>query len=146
MIQKFKLFEKNDEIKTEIIPQPKEEKEEKTQNIKHQEKPINKNQEKKEQLKESIKKYDDFIVEGEGGGAYVSNGSSYGMGNVVAPQTSSTPGDVAGSTEGSGDLPAYNMGTHFGFLDGKKKRKSKKVSKDKRHKGTNVVKHHIKQR
>ena len=58
------------------------------------------------------------------------------MGNIVAPQPSSTPGDVAGSQKGSGDLPAYDNGKYFG----KKPVKQKKASKKKRHEGTDSTK------
>jgi hypothetical protein len=53
-------------------------------------------------------------------------GSGNGMGAISAPQASSTPGDVAGSTRGSGDRPAYDLGKRFGFVGQRRKRKSRK--------------------
>jgi hypothetical protein len=65
-----------------------------------------------------------------GGVAYSTLSNTGGMGNVVAPQPSSTPGDVAGSTKGSGDLPAYDMGNSFETpLSIKKKFKIKRRKK-----------------
>lgn len=77
-----------------------------------------------------MKKFDEYIKENEGGGvANATLGNTGGMGNVVAPQPSSIPGDVAGSTPGSGDISAYDMGKHFGTNPFKKRKKSKKSKK-----------------
>jgi len=76
-----------------------------------------------------IKKFEDYKLfeDGEGGGtgvAYSSNGNSGGMGAIVAPIASSIPGDVAGSTRGSGDLPSYDTGKKF-EIPGRKNKKRK---------------------
>ena len=144
MIKKFKLYENEDvtkDIDSERIPEKKEKEIVK----KEIDKPAQQ-EEKKEVVKESITSFNDFLNEGDGGGstgsgdgggsAYATLGTSYGMGNVIAPQPSSTPGDVAGSQKGSGDLPAYDNGKYFG----KKPVKQKKTSKKKRHEGTDSTK------
>jgi len=151
MIKKFNMLFENEEttknIDSERIPEPEQKKVEKPTE-KKVEKPTEKKVEKptekpteKEIIKESVKNFKDFLNEGDGGGvAYATNGNSAGMGSIVAPQPSSRPGDVAGSTKGSGDLPAYDMGDHFGpaLSRGKKKKKKKKMSsKNERHQGTN---------
>jgi len=144
MIKTYNMLFENDnkQTETERVPEPskKETKEFKT------EKPSENNSEKEEkevkEITESVVLYDDFIIEGDGGVAYATAGSSAGMGAIVAPQPSSIPGDVAGSTIGSGDRAAYDMGTHFGFNKNdnpfkkkKKKKKSKKSAKS-RHMST----------
>jgi hypothetical protein len=74
-----------------------------------------------------IKKFNEYIKESEGGGVAVSTlSNTNGMGNVVAPQPSSSPGDVSGSISGSGDIPAYDMGNKFDFPFKSKKKKGKK--------------------
>jgi len=75
-----------------------------------------------------IKRYNDFI--NEEGMAMATAGNTGGMGAVVTPQPSSTPGDVAGSIKGSGDLPAGSS-THQVSKDEKKKKKDKPKSKRK---------------
>ena len=59
-----------------------------------------------------IKKFDNFKLneEDEGGGCAISNGGN-GMGAIVSAQPSSTPGSVAGSTIGSGDIGS-TLGTY----------------------------------
>lgn len=47
-----------------------------------------------------MKKFEEFIIED----ATATMGNTGGMGAVVAAQPSGTPGDVAGSTAGSGDI------------------------------------------
>jgi hypothetical protein len=90
-----------------------------------------------------IKKFTDYKLfeDGEGGGvASATLGNTGGMGAIVAPIASSIPGDVAGSTRGSGDLPAYDMGDHFGTMPYKRKKKKKKqknTSKESRYSGNN---------
>lgn len=64
-----------------------------------------------------------------GGGVAFSTLNSNGMGNIVAPQPSSIPGYVGGSTIGSGDLPAYNTGKKFNSVEGPKRGKKGKKSK-----------------
>lgn len=83
-----------------------------------------------------IKRFNEYIKENDGGGvAMATLGNTGGMGAVVAPQPSSSPGDVAGSTKGSGDLPAYDMGKKFDFpFKSKKKSKKKKGKKTKQSK------------
>ncbi len=83
-----------------------------------------------------IVKYKNFILNEEqdgsgsgdiaGGVAFATADNTGGMGAIVAPQPSSIPGDVAGSTKGSGDLPAYDLGKSFGFPNRKRKRRGKK--------------------
>ena len=82
-----------------------------------------------------ITKYQDFLNEDGGGVAMATAGNTGGMGAVSAPQPSTIPGDVGGSTTGSGDLPAYDMGTHFGPAQSPKKKKKKKKSNKKESKG-----------
>lgn len=80
-----------------------------------------------------VKRFYEFIKENDGGGVANSTlGNTNGMGNVSAPQPSSTPGDVAGSIPGSGDIAAYDMGDHFGtnIFKQKKKKKKKKKKED----------------
>lgn len=62
---------------------------------------------------------------GSSGSAYASSGSISGMGNVVSPQPSSIPGDVAGSTKGSGDISKGTM-TYSKKVAGRKNKKKKK--------------------
>lgn len=113
-------------------------------------------QEKKEEPKptqkveiknESVKSFNEFHKINEDGTATATLGNTGGMGAVVAPQASSIPGDVAGSTPGSGDLPAYDMGDHFGtspFKKGKKKKKKKSPTKENRHLGkTDSVENYV---
>jgi hypothetical protein len=84
-----------------------------------------------------IKTYDNFLL--EDGCACATAGSGDGMGAVVAPQPSSIPGDVAGSTPGSGDLPAYDRGKYFGSRPqpiNKKRKKKSRSTKEGRMIGT----------
>jgi len=79
-----------------------------------------------------VTKFEDYIKENDGGGgvAVATLGNTNGMGAIVAPQPSSTPGDVAGSTKGSGDVPAYDMGKTYGNpYQGKGKKRKKKEKK-----------------
>jgi len=64
---------------------------------------------------------------GSSGNAYASLGNISGMGNVVSPQPSNIPGDVAGSTKGSGDISKGTM-TYSKIAAGKNKKKKKKKS------------------
>lgn len=59
-----------------------------------------------------IKKFDNFKLneEDEGGGCAISTGGN-GMGAMISAQPSSIPGDVHGSTIGSGDIGS-TLGTH----------------------------------
>jgi hypothetical protein len=71
-----------------------------------------------------MKKFKEYNEE-----ACATAGNSNGMGNVVAANPSSTPGDVAGSTTGSGDI-GQTLGTYTKpTLKLKKKKKSKKESR-----------------
>jgi len=80
-------------------------------------------------------KFDNYVKENDGGGVSMSTlGNTGGMGTVVAPQPSSIPGDVAGSTKGSGDLPDYSMGNKFDIPYKKKKKKKSKKKKNKQDK------------
>ena len=144
MIKKFDemLFENNEEVTKEVgeerVPEPKKETEIKT---KEKETPS----EKKEEvdISETIHTFNDFIFEGEGGGAYATNGNSASMGAITAPTMSDTPGDVAGSISGSGDIPAYDMGKKFDTIPNKKKKKKSKLKKESRHQGTNLDKENM---
>lgn len=83
-----------------------------------------------------IKTYNDFILED---GCACTMGNSNGMGAVVAPQASSIPGDVAGSTPGSGDIPAYDRGKYFGSRPqpvNKRRKKKSRPTKEGRMIGT----------
>ena len=76
-------------------------------------------------------RFKDYIKENDGGGvAMTTLGNTGGMGNVVAPQPSATPGDVAGSTKGSGDLPA-TAGTYTKSNFKKRKKKKKRIEQSK---------------
>jgi len=152
MIKTFnKLFEKEEitkKIDSERIPEPEKEMDKNTQTKEITKEPIHeKPKEEIKEIVESVKSFNDFITEGEGGGvAYATAGNSGGMGAIVAPQPSAIPGDVAGSTIGSGDKAAYDMGTHFGFnkndnpLKKKKKKKKSKKSVKTRHMSTETSK------
>jgi len=61
----------------------------------------------KKNLKKRMKKFEEFINED----AVATMGNSNGMGAVVSAQPSSTPGDVAGGTTGSGDI-GQTLGTY----------------------------------
>jgi len=96
--------------------------------------------EDKKDKKDKITKFEQFIInEGEGGGgvAYATAGNGYGMGAITAPIMSDTPGDMRGSTPGSGDIAATDKGKYFGE---KPKKKKKKSTKKKRHEGTSETK------
>jgi hypothetical protein len=83
-----------------------------------------------------IKKFNDFILNEDGDGGGVANatlGNTGGMGDVVSPTVSAIPGDVAGSTPGSGDIAAHPIKPAFKYPANKKKKKS---SIDSRHFGT----------
>jgi hypothetical protein len=67
-----------------------------------------------------MKKFEEFIIED----ATATMGNTGGMGAVVAAQPSGTPGDVAGSTAGSGDIGQL-LGTYTKPTLNMKKRKSK---------------------
>jgi hypothetical protein len=67
---------------------------------------------------------------GDSGSAFNTNSSSNGMGAIKSSQPSSIPGDVAGSTKGSGDIGSV-LGTFTkqpaGGVDKKRKKKGEKV-------------------
>jgi hypothetical protein len=67
---------------------------------------------------------------GGGGSAYATNGMS-GMGPISSPQPSSIPGDVAGSTKGSGDVSATlgSFSKNAPNTIERKKKKKKKIIK-----------------
>lgn len=74
-----------------------------------------------------IKKFDIFVKED----ATATLGNTNGMGNVVSANPSATPGDVAGGTEGSGDIGS-TLGTYTKStksLKLKKKKKKKDLNK-----------------
>lgn len=77
----------------------------------------------------TLKKFNDFIRED----ATATLGNTGGMGNVVSATPSSTPGDVAGSTPGSGDI-GTTLSTYTKIplkLNKSKKKKKKKDLKKK---------------
>ena len=73
-----------------------------------------------------IKKFKNFLENV----AAATAGNTNGMGNVVSANPSSTPGDVAGSSIGSGDIGAA-LGTFSKKAGIKKKKKKKKDLKTK---------------
>ena len=82
-----------------------------------------------------MKTFNEYIKENDGGGVAVATlGNTGGMGNVVAPQPSSTPGDVAGSTKGSGDISS-SLGTYTKTTT--QLNKKKKKTKNKKPNGDN---------
>lgn len=74
-----------------------------------------------------MKKFKDFIIED----AAATAGNSSGMGAVVAANPSSSAGDVAGSSIGSGDI-GQTLGTYTKPRLNLKKRKEKKKEKKKK--------------
>lgn len=81
---------------------------------------------------------------GDSGSAFSTNSSVAGMGAIVSPQPSSIPGDVAGSTKGSGDIGtmvgAYGkMPARAIASPSKKKSKKKKSKKSKRRKTASAI-------
>ena len=69
-----------------------------------------------------MKKFEEFITEE----AYATIGNSNGMGAVVSAHPSSTPGDVSGSSIGSGDIGSKPFGTYSKTSPNLKKDKKKK--------------------
>ena len=68
---------------------------------------------------------------GGGGGTSVGTlGNTGGMGAIISAQPSSIPGDVAGSTKGSGDI-GHTLGTYSKQPAGIFKKKNKKDKRDK---------------
>jgi len=67
----------------------------------------------------------------EEGTAMATMGNTGGMGAIVSPGVSATPGDVGGSTSGSGDIAAHDTGTAF-KIDAKTKKTTKKKTKRKK--------------
>jgi len=61
---------------------------------------------------------------GDSGSAFATNSSVSGMGNIVSAQPSSTPGDVRGSTKGSGDIGSVG-GVYTKQSAGRKNKKKK---------------------
>ena len=74
-----------------------------------------------------LKKFDIFVKED----ATATLGNTNGMGNVVSANPSATPGDVAGGTEGSGDIGS-TLGTFTKKASSIKKRKKKKKELNKK--------------
>lgn len=58
-------------------------------------------------------------------GVAYTNNNALGMGPVVAPQPSAIPGDLSGSTIGSGDVANYLGSTGFNRIEKINKTKSK---------------------
>lgn len=71
-----------------------------------------------------MKKFEEFIKED----ATATAGNTGGMGAVVAAQPSSTSGDVAGSSIGSGDI-GQTLGTYYKPTINMKKEKKKKLKR-----------------
>jgi len=86
-----------------------------------------------------IKNFEQFINEGV---AAATMGNTGGMGNVTAPTVSAIPGDVAGSTPGSGDVVARAVPTSTKQKSPFKKSKKKYqlTPKNVRMSGTNAPK------
>lgn len=84
--------------------------------MKHSKKDMKKRKRKK------MVKFEEFIIED----AAATAGNTGGMGNVVAATPSSTPGDVAGSTPGSGDIGQSLSGAFMKSAPNLKKRKDGK--------------------
>lgn len=87
----------------------------------------------------NLKKFEQYIIECDGGGGVAfATPNSNGMGNVVAPTVGTTPGSVWGNgsgTIGSGDIPYYlgKPSTIKSFNDFKiKSRKKRKIKKSKK--------------
>jgi hypothetical protein len=87
----------------------------------------------KKNMKNKLKKFKDFVKED----ATATAGNTGGMGGVVAASPSSTPGDVAGSTIGSGDIGA-TLGTYTIPINSIEKEKKNKKKKKKKEKNENV--------
>lgn len=66
---------------------------------------------------------------GDSGSAFSTNSNSTGMGPIVSAQPSSTPGDVKGSTKGSGDIGSAG-GVYSKVRPTKKKKKKKTKTKN----------------
>jgi len=77
-----------------------------------------------------ITKWEEFskLNEDEGGGGVSSStlGNTGGMGAIVSAQPSSIPGDVAGSTIGSGDISRTTLGPYSKTPQRNRKKKKKK--------------------
>ena len=71
------------------------------------------------------------VYGGDSGTAFATNSNVSGMGPIVSPQPSKTPGDVRGGTKGSGDI-GTTLGTYTKQPAGKisKQKKKKKKKKD----------------
>jgi hypothetical protein len=76
--------------------------------------------EMKKRNKKKMKKFEDFLTEDA-----ATMGNSGGMGAVTAATPSSTPGDVAGGTPGSGDI-GQTLGTYSKTPSNLRKRKDGK--------------------
>jgi len=139
---KFELFENANATNGNIYgmgnigaPQPQKVEEEKKE-IPDETRIPEPEEQPEEPQNESVVSFKDFNLNEDGGVANATLGNMAGMGNVTAPTVSAIPGDVAGSTAGSGDLVACDKGTYFGT----KPKKHKKETKEKRHKGTETAK------
>lgn len=66
---------------------------------------------------------------GDSGTSFSTNSNTSGMGAITSPQPSNTPGDVAGSTNGSGDIGANLGNTYLKSSPSTKKKKKEKVVK-----------------
>ena len=73
-----------------------------------------------------MEKFEEFIVED----ATATMGNTGGMGSVVAAQPSGTPGYVAASTPGSGDIGQTISGAYM--------KSAPNLKKDKKHKRKNL--------
>lgn len=82
----------------------------------------------------TFKEFTKIYEDGEGGSSTGTLGNIGGMGDVVSAQPSSTPGDVAGGTKGSGDI-GCTIGTYTkqpaGHPQKHRKNKRNKNKKDK---------------
>ncbi len=72
------------------------------------------------------------VYGGDSGSAFATNSNTSGMGAMHSAQPSSTPGDVAGGTKGSGDIAKNHLGPFqkTPAKYGKNKKKKDKNKKD----------------
>lgn len=80
------------------------------------------------------------VYGGDSGSAFATNSNTSGMGNVVSSQPSNIPGDVAGSTKGSGDVSKGYLGPYTKLRTSVKNKKGKKRKTDYAQKGANIDK------
>lgn len=80
------------------------------------------------------------VYGGDSGSAFATNSNTSGMGNVISPQPSSIPGNVAGSSKGSGDISKGYIGPYTKLPTSLKNKKGKKRKTNYAQKGANIDK------